>query len=324
MKKILASLLIGLLMLGLVACGSESKETPQAGQDAVDDKVINNTKEIEKSDEKTVNETSEEKSSTKDDQEIEKMKPLVKKMFPTIIFKEPKYEGEYPSGNATFENILDLPVIYYSAKGVLKEGNVPISLNGEFTVLPGEKSPNIASPWPKTDLAEDIIINSVTLYVQQKDRNEIKLKYDVELDLVDVQSRSPKEESDVDISGLLPIVEFLDPEYELEETRVEGLLENTTDLTIKFYRVYFFVKEINQLDSILIYDEIPPGESSTFSEITNLNISDIDNWDTADRQELANNMDYRYISVKLMSDDDKIFDINYDVLLKTSTMSKLN
>ncbi|NLY36080.1 MAG: hypothetical protein GX046_02470 [Tissierellia bacterium] len=323
MKKILAALLIGLLMLGLVACGSESKDTPKTPQ-VNEDNETEKAEEIEKTEENTISETSGEKVSLQEDPEIEKMKSLVKEMFPTIVFKEPKYEGEYPSGLATFENLLDLPVIYYSAKGFLKEGNIPIELNKEFTVLPGEKSPNIVSPWPKTDLAEDIIINSLTLYVQREDRSIIHFEYDVELDLVDVQNRVTREESDVDVSGLIPVIKFIDPEYELEETKVEGLLKNTTDLTIKLYRIDFFVKESNQLGSIFCYDEVLPGESSTSIDITNINISNIDNWDSTDRQELANNMDYRFISVTLTNDDGDLFEIGYDMLLKTSTMYKMN
>lgn len=308
MKKAVASLLIGLLMLGLVACGSQSMDATQVEPSTKEEPVAGDLA-TEADVQESTEPTPEEILTPQITMELERLRPLVKTILPIFTLEKINTDTSFTTHPAVakFKNTLDLPILSYFASITLKDLDESFDYNMEFTLLPGETSPIKWVPWPESDMPEDYLVNNTRLIVQNEDGSRFTFFYDANLDTLTEEISATPKPANMDISDLLPTIELVDSDA--NGTEAWATLKNTTDMPIISYRATFFAKDTNEVGDLAFNNEtILPGEISTSTTTAILQKS----------PELAENMDFRTIVVDFLTKEGEDLKIAYDKTLNSS------
>ncbi|NLY37549.1 MAG: hypothetical protein GX046_10025, partial [Tissierellia bacterium] len=308
MKKAVVSLLIGLLMLGLVACGSESKDATQAEPSTKQEPVAEDVA-LDGDIQEPTELAPEEIITPEITMELERLRPLVKTILPIFTLERINTDTSfsYFPATAKYKNTLDLPIVSYFANVTLKDVDESFDYDMEFTVLPGETSPIDWVPWPESEMPEDYLVNNTKLIVQNEDGSRFTFIYDANLDTLTEEISAIPKPATVDISDLLPALELVDSDA--NGTELLATLKNTTDLPIISYSATFFAKDTNEVGGISYNNEtILPGEISTSTTNSILQKS----------SELANDMDFRTIVANFLTKEGEDLKIVYDKILNSA------
>lgn len=310
MKKIFSLLLVLLLMLGLLSCGSQSNDTPKIQEESAseEEKKADNVATEVKTQEDTDKAPTIDKNARDTQSEIERLKPLIKDLLPSFVIKKPALENSSMIAYANFKNTLDLPIIKYYLYTTLKDPDTTSSFYMNYTVLPGEISPTMDSQGPDSLLEEDILINKMEVTVQTQEGERIIFEYNIAEDKIWDRTDTPTEEVLLDLSDLLPTIEVIESESGEEDFTLMARLKNTTNKTLSYYEASFLIEESNKVGTLYYNAILQPGETSPEFEV----------WNHAETTPFNPEGNFSSITGWFEIKDDKQITVIYDVRLKTS------
>lgn len=157
MKKIISVLLCGIMILGLVGCGSST--TPKQDDPSS---------------------TTEQKSTEKKEKAKDQPLATIEELPLEITILEPDAIGQRYV-EATFTNNSKYAVKGFSVTILLKDKNEKTTLSTYDTVMPGETSPKFDSFAPDTGNKEDMEYLSYDITLVKEDGTTVYIEYDAKL-----------------------------------------------------------------------------------------------------------------------------------------------